>query len=159
MMGPTDVDRIVNHRNWYVLAGVLVVTSTMALPREMRYGIVTASALFVTGVHAGCLRRWRVEPGLWMLALLIGALTVPFSAMMIHYEISQCFAGLQPNLARPRAIGTVLDTAIGTKILWTLIWFLIAVTRLNWRVTRELKRNRSRPGEQDSGDSGSTLDS
>lgn len=148
VMETTDVDRIVKHSHWHALAGVLVFSLAVVLPREMKFGGVTALALFATGVSTGVLRKWRVEPGLWMLSSLCGAVTAPLCVVMINYEICQCFAGRQPNFVWGRAIGTTLDTLIGTKILWMLTCFLIAVTRMNWRISRELNGNRSRPGEQ-----------
>jgi hypothetical protein len=65
------MDRIVAHRFTLLIAGLAMMALPFALPRGWGFGLFSGFMLVSLGIYGVAFRRWRTEPGLWMLAVLL----------------------------------------------------------------------------------------
>jgi hypothetical protein len=131
MMSPDRVERMVQRAHWYVLGGVAAFGLAVALPQDLKCGVISGWLLCSLGFYAGVLRRWRVEPGLWMLSVFLGIVAAAIYAYMVFSRLERLFVPRQPNPLQP---GLAVDIAIATTIVWTQVRFFGTITRLNWQV-------------------------
>ena len=82
------------------------------------------------GAAAGSLRKWREEPGLWMLSALILAMCCTFWALMTWGRIMDIIRQVQA----PFSWASGIDIAMATLLLAILIRFSAKVAYTNWKL-------------------------
>ena len=96
LTGP-QMDRIVAHRFTLLCWGIAFMGLPFALPRGWGLGLFSGFMLFCLGVYGVAFRKWRTEPGLWMLAVL---LTVTLGPCWAYFEFLNCRALLDRKSTR-----------------------------------------------------------
>ena len=99
------------------------------------------------GAYGFALRKWRTEPGLWMLALFLTGVLTP---CWVYFEYLSWQAVLNPQAAPPggiKAIGIRLsiDAAMALLLFATTIRLCLVVAIENWNRTRPKTNPRDRP--------------
>jgi hypothetical protein len=71
LLSDNAIDRVVAWRRYEFFAGLLLVLQVFILPKGWTFGILPGFMLFGLGIYGLAFRKWRTEPGLWMLALFL----------------------------------------------------------------------------------------
>jgi hypothetical protein len=80
-----EIDRIVSHSSQYLRYGLALMLFPFVFPKLVpfavpswaRFGLLLGFAIFGLGLYAFLFRRWRYDPGLRMLAVLLVVLLTP----------------------------------------------------------------------------------
>ncbi len=141
-----QIDRVIANRRKAVGVGASIMALAFVLPRGWGF-VLTGFVVLSRGVCALNLRRWRTEPGLWMLGLL---LTIGLGGGWGYFEalrLQGLFMGAGANPARPgrkwEEIGFATDAAIAMTLFGHVTWFLVSATLANWRQTSVRARRAS----------------
>jgi hypothetical protein len=129
------IDRIVGHWRRYLLASVVVILVVIALPMRLKTGGFTGFMLFSLGIYAMALRKWRSEPGIWMLAAFLVAVLVPICATFEFWHWQSVFAK-KPNWFAWDEIRRSLDALVALHLLFECVRLAMSVAIKNWRYTR-----------------------
>src|SRR5690242_16382163 len=68
---PDQIDRLIRYRLAYLVGGPGLMLLAFILPQGMKGGAISGAVLIGLGVYGSALKRWRTEPGLWMLAAFL----------------------------------------------------------------------------------------
>ena len=135
-----QVDRIVCKRRRIALAGVVVWAYFFAVPQGWKCGLFSGFMLFSLALYGFCFRRWRTEPGLWMLGCL---LTVFMAPCWIFFEY-MCLRGLFQKplmnlIGQPinwRHFRNYVDAVVAIFLIAVTVKFAYSVMIENWKRTR-----------------------
>jgi hypothetical protein len=146
LMSDDQIDRTVAHFGRNFFCGIALVVLAIKLPADWRSGIFSGVQLFSLGIYAACLRNWRTERGIWMLALL---LTVTLSPLWIlleyqHFEsvFLRPFANQPPQRVDPprgtlsEQIRFTIDATIALMIYAKVIRLVSSVAVRNRQLTK-----------------------
>lgn len=138
MLHLTDdqIDRVIVHRHALLLAGVGVMTLPWLLPPGWGLGLFSGFMLFSLGVYGVVFRRWRTEPGLWMLAVLLTAFLGP---ALVFFEVTSLrgvLAGAAIRANDWEQARVAIDATMALVIFAFTVTWSIAVGAENWRRTR-----------------------
>jgi hypothetical protein len=132
------IDRIVAHWRRYLLCGLAVIAVVLLLPRGLRSGIFSGFMLFSLGIYGMAFRRWRSEPGVWMLAAFLGVTLGPGSAYFEFLHWQSVFAK-NPNWFTWDEIRVSVDAIIALYLLLECVKLAISVAIRNWQYTHPKK--------------------
>ena len=79
----SQIDRVIRQRRVSSFAGLALMALPFALPRGWGVGLFSGFMLFSLGIYGIAFRKWRTEPGLWMLAVF---LTVTLGPCWAYFE-------------------------------------------------------------------------
>ena len=135
-LSESQIDWTIRRRDRILLAGVGLIALALALPRGWGCGGLTGFMLRSLSIYGFPFRRWRTEPGLWMLAVFLTLLLTP-CWLYFEYLHLQPFRKLQIGQAfawdRLRLwIDATLSLAVFT---WT-IRFAVGIAIGNWPRTK-----------------------
>lgn len=138
------VDFYTRHSGAFFCLGVLLLAQPFVLPRGWGVGVFTGFALLSLAIYAFAFRRWRTEPGLWMLALM---LVVLWTRCWVVFEFGHWKSVFAKVVAQPAPAGLtwqqirfLIDAVLGLSVMAESIRLALTVARENWRVSRELKQ-------------------
>lgn len=153
LLSESQVDRVINERGPIVCCGLILISLALILPPGWKFGGVPGLILIGLAIFAGCYRNWRIEPGIWMLSLLVFLI---HSAIWIQLQLEilwNAIAAPPGNPARPFFSWEIarwsLESIINFAVFTYGIRFSAAVTVLNWKRTRLLKQLSSGNVEHD----------
>lgn len=136
----TQVDRYVRHWRASILLGICLLTVAFALPRGSGIGVFTGFMLLSLGVYSFCLRGWRTEPGLWMLAGFLTVFLTPcwafFEYMHWEYLLSPRIANKKNPVSTWDAFRFSFDAIVALLIFERTIRLCVTVVIRNWKRTR-----------------------
>ncbi len=136
-MNESQIDGIVRHSRAILIVGLAIFVLPLVL--GFGFGILSGFMLFSLGVYCCFFWRWRSEPGVWMLALL---LTVTLGPCWAYFEYLYWAAILAPpaNLAVPafgwNKIRMSLDASVSLLIFSKTMKLVLSVAIENWKRTR-----------------------
>lgn len=123
-----------------------------ALPRGFKCGAITGFALTGLGLYGVMLKKWRTEPGLWMLALF---LALVLGACYGFFAYGRYANLLVPQPANPPAaqpgwerILWSVDVGFAFVLFWRQVSLAFSLAILNWQWTRGSKRIRGVQGDR-----------
>jgi len=121
------VEWVIFNARWLMLGGLVL---GLAGGRFGGLGAVTCWMAVWLGTCGATFRRWRDEPGLWMLSGLFLAITLPGVAILTWGMISEIAQARVPSLP---------DYDIGSAVfvLAAQLIFLATVTRTNWALRKK----------------------
>jgi len=124
ILSPECLDRTIARARLVLIAGLVAA----ALEWWLGIGAVCAIALVSLGALLRSVQDYRIEPGLWMLALLFGSL---FLVVNLTIEI-----GLVTDVLRGMQVPwqATLDIAIALHIQWLAVRVMATVVVHNRRV-------------------------
>ncbi len=138
-----QIDRYVLHRRTVFVCGVALMVLAIALPHGLRMGLFTGFMLASLGIYCFAFRRWRTEPGVWMLA---GFLTVALAPCWLYFEYlswQNVFATPVANNQAWNAFRLSTDALISLSLFGRTVRLSISVAIQNWRRTRSGSRTLS----------------
>jgi hypothetical protein len=146
LLAEPRIDSIVRHRRVLVLGGLVLVGQVFVLPRGWGCGVLSGFMLFSLGIYGTAFQKWRTDPGLWMLAVL---LTVTLGPCWAYFEYLHWHSVFTPPLANQvervavwEKIRMSVDAVIGLLLMERAVRLAVSVATENWRRTRA---NRQKP--------------
>ena len=137
------IERTVARRRTYLRAAAGWLTLALLLPAGFRmpagFGFgLTWFMILNLGIYGAALRRWRTEPGLWMLATFLALfLGACWCAFMVERLRTWGNAPQQPPRPQTWAeIGYAIDASIALVLFGRVVWFAASVAVANWVWTR-----------------------
>jgi multisubunit Na+/H+ antiporter MnhB subunit len=127
---------------WMIIGGACAVAGQLALPLERQYFLISAIMIVGCGIHAGVLRRWRTEPGLWMLAAVGATSTGLFYLVFAIPNFLDALApGAQPPQPPMREPDIykwrwTVDGPISLVFVWLAFRISVTLGYWNWHVSR-----------------------
>lgn len=134
------IDRIIGYQRVLMLGGSGWIAVLCLLPRGWVIGGFTAFMLFALGLFGFAFRKWRTDPGLWMLALLVGGGEGTCCAYFEYLQYDSLFNQVPAAQAWPRGwdeFRFAVDAAISLALLGKLVRFAISVAVRNWQLTHK----------------------
>lgn len=127
---------IVANRLRSVLLGLALLVIPRVIAPGQSIGALTGFTLYAFGIFALALKRWRSEPGLWMLATL---LFVVYSPVYVYFQYQSTVLVFNNVLQKPGLNGfqlaSTLDGCIALVVFGALVRFLMTVVVRNWQVS------------------------
>ncbi len=133
-----QVDRIIGNSRRSLRGGLMVVGLALLLPRGWGIGGLSGFMLFSLGVYGLCFRKWRFDPGLWMLAVF---LTLTLGACWAYFEclcLQALFVPGPNNLAQPITWDQIrfsADAVVSLLLLSKVVRLAASVAVKNWQRT------------------------
>jgi hypothetical protein len=131
-----QIDRIIGHRHRLLLIGSTAMALPFLLPRGWGFGFLSGLMLWSLGIYGFKFRRWRTEPGVWMLAVL---LTVLLGPCWLYFEALYWRSILDQPAARALTwaqIGLAIDAIGALVLLGRIVKLASSVAIENWQRTR-----------------------
>lgn len=135
-----QIDRVILHRRALMLGGLAFMSLAVTLPRGWGCGFFSGFMLCSLGVYGIAFRKWRTEPGIWMLAVL---LTVILGPGWLYFECLHWHGLFAAPPGKPGArrftwdqLRLSLDCTIALLIFAFTIKLAATVTIENWNRTR-----------------------
>jgi len=128
------IDRIVTHWKRYLFGGLMVIAIVVMLPRGWQIGILSGFMLFSLGIYGMALRRWRSDPGLWMLAALLVFSLGPCSAYFEFLQWHSVFTKNR-NWFSWDEIRVSIDAIVALYLLLECVKLAVSVAIKNWKYT------------------------
>ena len=143
LLTESQIDRMVCRRRMALLIGIALMLLPFALPKGWGLGFLSGFMLLSLGIYGLRFQKWRSEPGLWMLAVLLTMTLGPCSAYFEYLHSRGIFA---PPAANKAGRGTTwneirlsIDAAIALLIFARTVRFAVSVAVENWKRTRVIK--------------------
>lgn len=139
LMTEPQIDRVILYRRSMMLGGLALMALALALPRGWGCGLVSGFMLWSLGIYGIAFRKWRTEPGLWMLAVLQTIVLGPCLLYLEYLHWHGLFAAPpgKPG-ARPFTwdqLRLSLDCTVALLIFAFTIRFTTTVAIENWNRT------------------------
>lgn len=145
-----EADRVVALSPRHIAIGLALVLLPTVLPTKFALacgGAGLGFALLGLGVYGAALRKWRFDPGLWMLATFLVLWLTPcygyFGFLYLRAILAPGPAGQLKRLDWVE-IRSLAELALMFAVLWKQVRFAYSVMVYNWSVTRRIKRARKR---------------
>jgi len=135
------IDTAVRRRWRYLLFGLALFAFTSVLPKDYRVGFaILGFAVFTLGIYCVILSRWRSEPGLWMLALLLVVLLSPCFAYLEYIHVTIFFnpAG-KPRPFDLTEVFFIAEISVSLHYFWKQIRLASSVAFLNRKLSCALR--------------------
>jgi hypothetical protein len=129
-MSPQLMARVMRSWHWLLLAGVGLLACGFWHPRC--FGFASGLMLVLFGGLAGSFRVTYRERGIWMLGVL-GLVAYAMLYGALEYE---CYR-IHHNPQQPTFYLRLADTFLGAKVVWLAVRFLVSVTWINWKWSRQ----------------------
>jgi hypothetical protein len=139
-----QIDRIVGHRRAFLVSGLALMVVPFFLPRGWGIGFFSGFLLLSLGIYGAAFQKWRSEPGLWMLAVLLTATLGPFWAYLQYRQWRRVL--LQAPVNPGGRVDTwdqfrlSVDTGIALFLLTTVVRFAMSVAIENRHRSRVMKQ-------------------
>lgn len=128
------IDHVVTHWKRCLLASLIVFVVVAALPRDLKTGVFSGFMLLSLGIYGWALRRWRSEPGVWMLAALLVLLLGPI-CIAFEYSHWQSVFARNPNRFTWKEMRVSIDAIVALDLLFECVRFAFSVAVKNWKYT------------------------
>lgn len=135
-----QIDRIVRYRHALLLGGLAIMALPFSLPRGWGFGIVSGFMLFSLGIYGLWFQKWRTNPGLWMLAVLLIVTLGPCWVFFEYEYWKRVFAPVAANQARALTWDQIrfsADTVVALLLFTKTIRLAGTVAIENWMRTRK----------------------
>jgi len=143
LLTESQIDRIIRHRRAYLLGGLTLMSLPFVLPRGRGIGLFSGFMLFSLGIYGLALQKWRTDPGLWMLAVLLSATLGPCWVYFEYLQWRDVFAPPAANQAGRAApwdqIRFSVDAVMALLLFGTAVKLAATVAMENWKRTRVIK--------------------
>src|SRR5437762_1452975 len=91
LLSENAIDRVIVWYRHEIGFGVLLLLQVFFVPPGWSLGVLPGFMLLGLGIYGGVFRKWRTEPGLWMLALflflLLGLCYAYFAILNIRWPL------------------------------------------------------------------------
>ena len=136
-----QINRVILNRGECFFAGLALMALPFVLPHGWRFGMFSGFMLLSLSLYGFALRKWRTEPGLWMLAVL---LTITIGPCWAYFEFLHWW-GLLAGLARKQAAHAItwdqlrfsIDAVIALTLFAGIVKLAVGVSIENWKRTRD----------------------
>jgi len=139
LLDEAKLDRFVARWRSSLMVGGVLLSLSFHLPKGWGFAL-TGFTVLSQGIYAFALRRWRTEPGLWMLALF---LTLSLGGSWTYFEClswGNLFNRAAGNLTGPRMtwqqVGFAMDYSLALLLFRRVVALAASVTVANWFLTR-----------------------
>ncbi len=140
LLSESQIENMLDQRRTAMIVGLLLMALPFALPNGWGIGFFSGFMLFSFSIYGFWFQRWRTEPGVWMLAIL---LTVTLGTCCLYFEYlhwRKIFAPPAPNkigrIMTWNEMRLSIDAAIALLILSRTVKFALSVAVENWNRTR-----------------------
>ena len=139
LLSETAIDRVIASCGYAFFIGLALLAQVFLLPAGWGFGVLPGFMLFGLGIYGFAFRKWRTEPGLWMLALflfiVLGFIYAYFAVIDINARFMQpaARAQLPPGWSDLRMVG---EAGIGLALFQYQVRFFLSVLIQNWQRTR-----------------------
>jgi hypothetical protein len=137
MLLPKDsqLDQFAASSRVFLALGIGLMILQFCLPKGLGIGFLSGFAMFSMGIYGLCLRRWRTDPGLWMLAGLLAVLLGP---SVLYFEFLN-WKGTVQLLANGGIAGIrwqfVIDATVGLVLALHGVRMILGIAIANWKRT------------------------
>jgi hypothetical protein len=135
-LSDSAIDQSIANARLYLLLGLLLTVVPLTLPGGWAFGLISGFMLFSLGIYSVAFRRWRTEPGLWMLAMF---LTVTLGPCWLYFEFLHV-RGLvlqpAPRKLQWNQIRLFMDSIVALLLFSRIVKLSIGVSIENWKRTR-----------------------
>lgn len=142
-----QIDRTIRQWRAYLMGGLAFMLLPFALPQGWRFGLFTGFMLFSLGIYGFCLRRWRTDRGLWMLAVLLTVTLGPCCAYFEYWHWRGVFTPPDGNQAIRKFTWEQTRLSVDAGIaLWLLarsVKLAMSVSIENWKRTRSSEQSQA----------------
>jgi hypothetical protein len=133
-----QIDRTIATRRRYLFVGLVLISLPFLMPQGWGTGFFSGFMILSLGIYCGRFQRWRVEPGIWMMAVLV---TLILGTVCIYFEylhFRRLFAPKQgPRPVTWDRVRLSVDGAIALVILAHVAKLAVSVAVKNWSYTRD----------------------
>lgn len=140
LLRESQIQNMLDQRRTAMIVGLLLMALPFALPKGWGIGFFSGFMLLSFSIYGFGFQRWRTEPGVWMLAIL---LTVTLGTCCLYFEYlhwQKFFAPPAPNkigrIITWHEMRLSIDAAIALLILSRTVKFALSVAVENWNRTR-----------------------
>ncbi len=130
------IDHSIANARLYLLVGLLLTVIPLTLPGGWAFGLFSGFMLFSLGIYSLAFRRWRTEPGLWMLAVLftvtLGPCWLYFEFLHLHGIVFQP----APRKLNWNQLRLFIDSVVALLLFSHIVKLAIGVSIENWKRTR-----------------------
>jgi hypothetical protein len=137
-LSESAIDQSIANARLYLSLGLFLTVIPLTLPGGWAVGLISGFMLFSLGIYSLAFRRWRTEPGLWMMAVL---LTVTLGPCWLYFE----FLHVRGLVFQPAArrfnwnqLRLFIDSIVALFLFSRIIKLAIGVSIENWKRTRSL---------------------
>ena len=133
-----QVDRIIDNSRRSLRGGLMVMSLALLLPRGWGIGLFSGFMLFSLGLYGLWLRKWRFDPGLWMLAVFLTLTLGPCWAYFECLYFHALFVQGPNNVARPITWDQIrfsADAVVSLVLLSRVVKLAASVAVKNWKRT------------------------
>lgn len=146
-------DAIARYGGKIALLGIIATYVQLQLPLERQYALISTLMVINLGIHAGVLRKWRTEPGLWMLA----GLTASVSGFAYLAFAGPHYLALLTEPPRPAPPANqpfdiyrfrwTVDGPFSLLFLWLTFRVTTTLGVWNWRMSGLLRKEFKQKGD------------
>jgi hypothetical protein len=130
-----QIDWIVQHRGRILMSGGILFAVALGLPAGWGCGGLTGFMLSSLAIYAYAFRRWRTEPGIWMLALFLTVLLTPCWAYFEFLHVNHIRNRANVQAMDWGKVRLMIDAAISLVVFSVTIRFAMGVALGNWKRT------------------------
>ena len=135
-----QIDRTIEQRYSFLCVGLALMFLACILPRGLGFGLLTGFMIFALGIYAFSFRKWRTEPGIWMLAIL---LLVTLGPAYGYFTYLRSDSNLPQPVPVPVSLATIwrqlrfpLDAGIAMVVFLRQLRLALSVLCENWVRTK-----------------------
>jgi hypothetical protein len=135
-LSESAIDQSIANARHYLLLGLLLTVVPLTLPGGLAFGLFSGFMLFSLGIYSRAFRRWRTEPGLWMLAVF---LTVMLGPCWLYFEFLHVRGLVFPPGPRRfnwNQLRLFVDSIVALLLFSHIVKLSIGVSIENWKRTR-----------------------
>lgn len=140
LFSETELDRYLQRRWHLIVGGLALMGLVLALPPGWGTGFFSGFMIFSLGIYAMWFQKYRSDPGLWMLSVLLTVLLAPGWAYFEYLHLRTILAAWGPNRAQPNirwdSLRLSIDAVFALLLFSQTLKFFVSVGIWNWRRTR-----------------------
>jgi len=136
LLRQSQLDTTIANRRALAFIGALMLIQPFVSPKGWALAPITGFMVLSLGVYAMALRRYRDDPGLWMLAAFLFVLHTACYAWFQYERLAARWAAPAQRARNWQDIRLAIDVTLALTVYLYLVRFAITAALENWRRTR-----------------------